>query len=120
MIRHIQTDASVWMQLIREIYLWHEWAGSYRQWPLYGYIWRLQNVSNSWALSCPEGHANTLLFNGGKRILYGFHAVDRGSNPLGDANQESKLLREIVGAFFVFELLSVLGARTAAYHLKTT
>ena len=28
-----------------------------------------------------------------------FHAVDRGSNPLGDANYENKLLREIVGLF---------------------
>jgi hypothetical protein len=52
------------------------------------------------AFQCSSMCIKPRKFKDGRRTSIGFHAVNRGSNPLGDA-KKIKLLREIVGAFFV-------------------
>ena len=64
------------------------------------YKMRLQIGVHNGAFCCSGTLMKRRKFNGGKRCRLAFHAVDRGSNPLGDAN-EIMPLREIVRAFFV-------------------
>ena len=73
------------------------------------YKMRLQIGVHNGAFCCSGTLMKRRKFNGGKRCRLAFHAVDRGSNPLGDAN-EIMPLREIVRAFFVlrhFQKMSV-------------
>ena len=62
------------------------------------YKMRLQIGVHNGAFCCSGTLMKRRKFNGGKRCRLAFHAVDRGSNPLGDAN-EIMPLREIVRAF---------------------
>ena len=64
------------------------------------YKMRLQIGVHNGAFCCSGTLMKRRKFNGGKRCRLAFYAVDRGSNPLGDAN-EIMPLREIVRAFFV-------------------
>ena len=50
-----------------------------------GYNFWLQNHLQLDAFPCPPVLVQSLEISGGKRRSNGFHAVDRGSNPLGDA-----------------------------------
>ena len=72
------------------------------------YKMRLQIGVHNGAFCCSGTLMKRRKFNGGKRCRLAFHAVDRGSNPLGDAN-EIMPLREIVRAFFV--LSSIFSAQ---------
>ena len=72
------------------------------------YKMRLQIGVHNGAFCCSGTLMKRRKFNGGKRCRLAFHAVDRGSNPLGDAN-EIMPLREIVRAFLV--LSSIFSAQ---------
>ena len=65
------------------------------------YKMRLQIGVHNGAFCCSGTLMKRRKFNGGKRCRLAFHAVDRGSNPLGDA-KEIKPLREIVRAFLLW------------------
>ena len=62
------------------------------------YKMRLQIGVHNGAFCCSGTLMKRRKFNGGKRCRLAFHAVDRGSNPLGDA-KEIKPLRVSVRAF---------------------
>ena len=64
------------------------------------YKMRLQIGVHNGAFRCSGTPMKRRKISSGKRCRLAFHAVDRGSNPLGDAN-EIMPLREIVRAFFV-------------------
>ena len=56
------------------------------------YKMRLQIGVHNGAFCCSGTLMKRRKFNGGKRCRLAFHAVDRGSNPLGDANKKSRHL----------------------------
>ena len=64
-----------------------------------------------YALICS---CNLLKSKTGRRMTASFHAVDRGSNPLGDAN-EIMPLREIVRAFFVLRHFQKMSVHPSGY-----
>ena len=55
------------------------------------YKMRLQIGVHNGAFCCSGTLMKRRKFNGGKRCRLAFHAVDRGSNPLGDANEITAL-----------------------------
>ena len=78
------------------------------------YKMRLQIGVHNGAFCCSGTLIKRRKFNGGKRCRLAFHAVDRGSNPLGDAN-EIMPLREIVRAFFVLRHFQKMSVHPSGY-----
>ena len=78
------------------------------------YKMRLQIGVHNGAFCCSGTLMKRRKFNGGKRCRLAFHAVDRGSNPLGDAN-EIMPLREIVRAFFVLRHFQKMSVHPSGY-----
>ena len=69
------------------------------------YKMRLQIGVHNGAFCCSGTLMKRRKFNGGKRCRLAFHAVDRGSNPLGDANKKSSVVTcffEHVSTLFFF------------------
>ena len=81
------------------------------------YKMRLQIGVHNGAFCCSGTLMKRRKFNGGKRCRLAFHAVDRGSNPLGDANKRSSVERAFESkfcAFFLFDRLPFSKAFSAA------
>ena len=66
------------------------------------YKMRLQIGVHNGAFCCSGTLMKRRKFNGGKRCRLAFHAVDRGSNPLGDANTKIKALAQMQVPFLFF------------------
>ena len=71
------------------------------------YKMRLQIGVHNGAFCCSGTLMKRRKFNGGKRCRLAFHAVDRGSNPLGDANKKSSVatcfFEHVSTHFFFFQ-----------------
>ena len=72
------------------------------------YKMRLQIGVHNGAFCCSGTLMKRRKFNGGKRCRLAFHAVDRGSNPLGDANKRSSVERAFESKFCAFFSIAFL------------